>query len=179
MHQKFKSVIKKAYWPYHKEMRHCSQVSFIELSGRVFWRKPYLSSSSPIHPLCGGGLISHRYLYIFFFFYDASGNHALHGTSYTFPTNRAIFTIIKTPLWTHPRLCGTSLFAFPFAALKDHKRQLHWQCWCVEWGGTLAAKMEAAAAGFRGTWGYLSYTVDPRQDNRLSTCLLQHISVKY
>lgn len=133
--------------------------------------------SHTFHPLCGGGLISHRYLYIFFLWCIRGTMHCMAHLTVpnAFPTNQAILTIIKTPLWTHPRLCGTSLFASPFAALKDHKQQLHWQRWCVEWGGTLAAKMEAAAAGFRGTWGYLSHTLDPRQDNRLSTGLLQHI----
>lgn len=68
-HQKFKSAIKKQTDLTIK--RWDTALRSVRSSFSAFWKalleEAVLSSSSSIHPLCSGGLISHRYLYIIFF----------------------------------------------------------------------------------------------------------------
>lgn len=69
MHQKFKSAIKKQTDLTIKRWN--TALRSVRSSFSAFWKalleEAVLSSSSSIHPLCGGGLISHTYLYIIFF----------------------------------------------------------------------------------------------------------------
>lgn len=136
-HQKFKSVIKKknAYWPCCKEMRHCSQVSS---GGGSFSRShTFHPPRQFIHCVVEDWCLTSIYRSVFT---THQGNRAPQRTSY-----RSQHTP-NQPGNSHTNNSSASVAS---AAPRDvsvcvcvRRTKAAPQRWGVEWGGTLAAKME-------------------------------------